>query len=95
MATIGKLSYAIYLWHVFVGSYILVYFPIVATNKLYWIYYLLGYFIISLVAGKLFTAWLEVPFLNIRNKYFPAKTPAPVIANSVTSESPAASVPVV
>ena len=74
LAYIGRISYAVYLWHVFTNMCFITWLPAIGTGKMYWIIYLVGYLSLSVLIGSLFTQMIEVPFLNLRNKYFPSET---------------------
>jgi peptidoglycan/LPS O-acetylase OafA/YrhL len=73
LAYMGRISYAVYLWHPFVSMCFIKWMPIIKTSKAWWLVYFIGYPLISVALGVLFTYAIEVPFLNIRNKYFPSK----------------------
>jgi len=80
LSYIGRISYALYLWHGLVLDFLITYFP---ANKgiLNYIIYCVIYFALSILLAKVFTQIIEVPFLKLRDKLFPSKTSAPLISS--------------
>ncbi len=72
LAYMGRISYAVYLWHFFVNVYVLAVFPAVTLKPAYWLCYVIVYMALSVLFGVVFTALIEKPFLDLRNRYFPS-----------------------
>lgn len=78
---IGRYSYSIYLWHVFINIYALKFILSTdwdgpngtITSVPRWFAYMGVYFVLSIFTGALFTQLIEDPFLKSRDKYFPSK----------------------
>ena len=74
---IGRYSYGIYLWHVFVNQYTPVILSKSGLNtdvRSNWFLYLLIYLIGGVVLGIVFTHLIETPFLKMRDKLYPSKS---------------------
>ncbi len=70
----GKYSYSIYLWHIVVKEWIvskqtLDYFGI----HLKWSYEQLLYILLSVICGIVFSKLIEMPFIYLRDRYFPSQ----------------------
>lgn len=79
LSFIGRHSYNIYLWHVFVNMYVLKFFFSadittfsLDTSLSFWLVYVLIYSTLSIFIGVLFTKIVEVPFLRFRDKFYPS-----------------------
>lgn len=73
LAFIGKNSYPMYLWHLFINAYLMHhYYPINSISI--FITYLLIYFGSTLLAGVIVTRLIEIPFLNLRDRLYPSKS---------------------
>jgi peptidoglycan/LPS O-acetylase OafA/YrhL len=71
VATIGKHSYSIYLWHILVGVIwldLLFARMRIPVSVLTWVP---AYFLVSISTGMLLTWLVEVPSLRIRDRWFP------------------------
>lgn len=79
LSFIGRISYAVYLWHPFVNKYSNYYFN---TSLNGFLLYIFVYAIVSILAGFLITKFIENPFLRIRERFYPSKTKVPVIATA-------------
>jgi peptidoglycan/LPS O-acetylase OafA/YrhL len=79
LSFIGRISYALYLWHGLALDFLVTYFPFNKSILNYTIY-LVSYFVLSIVLAKVFTQIIEVPFLKLRDNFFPPKTVAPLIS---------------
>ena len=87
LSFIGKNSYAIYLWHPFINSYLLLILfsakidaeHVDITSKKTWVLYILLYYTCSIITGTLLTTLIEIPFLKLRNKLFPSKARIPLV----------------
>jgi peptidoglycan/LPS O-acetylase OafA/YrhL len=70
LATIGRYSYGIYIWHEPLQSFV--------VEPLHLTYLLgttvVGFFPVSIVSGIGLSAAIEIPFLKLRDRYFPAAT---------------------
>ncbi len=76
VALIGVYSYSIYLWHVPMAQWGLVWlrgtFPEVATFPVQFLFYACG----SLVAGIVLSKLIEMPILALRDQFFPSRNGA-------------------
>ncbi len=72
LAYIGKSSYTIYLWHLFLNGYATK-LCLASNSTGHYFVYIAVYFVGSIVIGVLLTHVVETPFLNLRNRLFPAK----------------------
>lgn len=71
---IGFYSYSIYLWHWLVRN--VVTGSLMQQHHVPWWLAVLVYLVISVGVGTLLGKLVEIPFLNIRDKYFPSRSPA-------------------
>jgi peptidoglycan/LPS O-acetylase OafA/YrhL len=71
LAAIGRTSYATYLWHFWIGWFGLPALAHVAGFQWTWSAHTVCYFIATIGAGFLLTAWIERPFLRMRDARFP------------------------
>ncbi len=71
LAAVGRTSYATYLWHFWIGVYGLRYIADLAGFQWTWASRTVCYFIATIGAGFVLTAWIERPFLRMRDRRFP------------------------
>ncbi|MEZ2338545.1 acyltransferase family protein [Mucilaginibacter sp. RCC_168] len=74
LAYIGRVSYATYLWHVFINMCFIAWVPSIKDNTVIWALYAICYLLFSILIGAIFTHLVEAPLLNLRNRYFPSST---------------------
>ena len=77
LSFIGRISYAVYLWHPFVNKYANYYFN---TSRSGFLIYIFTYVIFSILAGFIITKFIENPFLSLRERLYPSKSKVPVVA---------------
>ena len=75
LAAVGYYSYSIYLWHGVVAFLLFVHRP---TTLLWFIAYLAT----SIVLGLLMAYLIETPFLELRDRLFPSRSPGSAVAQS-------------
>ena len=75
VAWIGIYSYSIYLWHMFVASFLMSFITnTIAGNAMPAIISFILYLVISVVTGVIFAKLIEIPALKLRDKIFPSTT---------------------
>jgi len=73
MAFIGRNSYPMYLWHLFINAYLIQHFYPINSIAVFSTYTAI-YFGSTILTGILITRLIEIPFLNMRDRFYPAKS---------------------
>jgi peptidoglycan/LPS O-acetylase OafA/YrhL len=68
LATIGFYSYSIYLWHTVVGEALF--------HSAVSIFKFCAYIVVCIICGIVMSQLIEIPYLLLREKYFPSRTSA-------------------
>jgi peptidoglycan/LPS O-acetylase OafA/YrhL len=71
VCTIGYYSYSIYLWHIPVHRYLSGLLVYVLKRDLPEPVTFVPYFVISIIVGIVFGKYVEIPFLKLRDRWFP------------------------
>jgi len=84
LAWLGKHSYSVYLWHIFVGTVV---YPLIEPKlPAGWTWVnLLVYFSFCWLAGILLAYAVEVPVLMIRDRWFPTRSMGRIVPASASS----------
>lgn len=85
LAMVGRNSYAMYLWHLFINDYLHFFFFPNKTESGF-LLYVVAYVATVIVAGIIITKTIEDPFLRLRDRLYPSKTKVPLLTNASNND---------
>lgn len=80
LAMIGRNSYGMYLWHLFINEY-LHFFFFQNKTEVGFLLYVVTYIVTTIIVGIIVTKAIENPFLRLRDRLYPSKAKIPLLTN--------------